>query len=225
MLGDSCKVVKWEEILFCWWWFIWLCKLTSQTHPLLFTGGVSVVWPSEGKWRRCRHRGYRLQVGCHAARVCCFFLTLLSPDRLLRPFRLQEPGSLQRISSRRRKRPRISRQDTTESEDDGGRSHRSHRWNLRLSPDRTRSRTILEVLHFSTGADKNKSNSDFLPSFPRRAYRRSGHWSSVHPMWRSKIVHLRRPGAPDCWQLCGHLPSLFPSSSSSRCHSPSRSSS
>ncbi|KAM9425339.1 uncharacterized protein KZ484_009062 [Pholidichthys leucotaenia] len=58
--------------------------------------------------------------------------------------RLQEPGSLQRISSRRRKRPRVARQDTTESEDDGGRSHRSHRWNLRLSPDRTHSRTILE---------------------------------------------------------------------------------
>ncbi|XP_075884031.1 uncharacterized protein LOC142889284 [Nelusetta ayraudi] len=58
--------------------------------------------------------------------------------------RLQEPGSLQRISSRRRKRPRVSRQDTTESEDDGGRSHRSHRWNLRLSPDRAQSRTILE---------------------------------------------------------------------------------
>ncbi|XP_045919680.1 uncharacterized protein si:ch211-63p21.1 [Micropterus dolomieu] len=58
--------------------------------------------------------------------------------------RLQEPGSLQRISSRRRKRPRVARQDTTESEDDGGRSHRSHRWNLRLSPDRAPSRTILE---------------------------------------------------------------------------------
>ncbi|XP_042256342.1 uncharacterized protein si:ch211-63p21.1 isoform X1 [Thunnus albacares] len=58
--------------------------------------------------------------------------------------RLQEPGSLQRISSRRRKRPRVARQDTTESEDDGGRSHRSHRWNLRLSPDRAHSRTILE---------------------------------------------------------------------------------
>ncbi|XP_026151327.1 uncharacterized protein LOC113123451 [Mastacembelus armatus] len=58
--------------------------------------------------------------------------------------RLQEPGSLQRISSRRRKRPRVARQDTTESEDDGGRSHRSHRWNLRLSPDRGQSRTILE---------------------------------------------------------------------------------
>uniref|UniRef100_A0A3Q3J200 Uncharacterized protein n=1 Tax=Monopterus albus TaxID=43700 RepID=A0A3Q3J200_MONAL len=57
---------------------------------------------------------------------------------------LQEPGSLQRISSRRRKRPRVARQDTTESEDDGGRSHRSHRWNLRLSPDRAHSRTILE---------------------------------------------------------------------------------
>ncbi|XP_056156835.1 uncharacterized protein si:ch211-63p21.1 [Lampris incognitus] len=58
--------------------------------------------------------------------------------------RLQEPGSLQRISSRRRKRPRVTRQDTTESEDDGGRSHRSHRWNLRLSPHRAQNRTILE---------------------------------------------------------------------------------
>uniref|UniRef100_A0A3P8RPI9 Si:ch211-63p21.1 n=1 Tax=Amphiprion percula TaxID=161767 RepID=A0A3P8RPI9_AMPPE len=57
---------------------------------------------------------------------------------------LQDPGSLQRISSRRRKRPRVARQDTTESEDDGGRSHRTHRWNLRLSPDRAHSRTILE---------------------------------------------------------------------------------
>ncbi|XP_077400459.1 uncharacterized protein LOC144035034 isoform X2 [Vanacampus margaritifer] len=58
--------------------------------------------------------------------------------------RLQEPGSLQRISSRRRKRQRLARQDTTESEDDGGLTHGSHRWNLRLSPDRTHSRTILE---------------------------------------------------------------------------------
>ncbi|RVE60288.1 hypothetical protein OJAV_G00179570 [Oryzias javanicus] len=58
--------------------------------------------------------------------------------------RLQEPGTLQRISSRRRKRPQVARQDTTESEDDGGRSHKSHRWNLRLSPDRSHSRTILE---------------------------------------------------------------------------------
>lgn len=58
--------------------------------------------------------------------------------------RLQEPGSLQRISSRRRKRPRIARQDTTESEDDGGRSHRSHRWSLRLSPHRAHNRTLLE---------------------------------------------------------------------------------
>uniref|UniRef100_A0A3B3I8M4 Si:ch211-63p21.1 n=1 Tax=Oryzias latipes TaxID=8090 RepID=A0A3B3I8M4_ORYLA len=57
---------------------------------------------------------------------------------------LQEPGTLQRISSRRRKRPQVARQDTTESEDDGGRSHKSHRWNLRLSPDRSHSRTILE---------------------------------------------------------------------------------
>ncbi|CAL8327061.1 unnamed protein product [Lota lota] len=58
--------------------------------------------------------------------------------------RLQEPGSLQRISSRRRKRPRPTRQDTTESEDDGGRSQWTPRWNPRLSPHRTHSRTILE---------------------------------------------------------------------------------
>ncbi|CAL8376844.1 unnamed protein product [Gadus morhua 'NCC'] len=58
--------------------------------------------------------------------------------------RLQEPGSLQRISSRRRKRPRPTRQDTTESEDDGGRSQRTPRWNPRLSPHRGHSRTILE---------------------------------------------------------------------------------
>ncbi|XP_061664672.1 uncharacterized protein si:ch211-63p21.1 [Syngnathoides biaculeatus] len=58
--------------------------------------------------------------------------------------RLQEPGSLQRISSRRRKRQRLARQDTTESEDDGGLARAAHRWNLRLGPDRTRSRTILE---------------------------------------------------------------------------------
>lgn len=60
-------------------------------------------------------------------------------------FRLQIVGSLQRISSRKRKRQRITRQDTTESEDDGGRSHRTHRWSLRLSPHRTHNRTILEV--------------------------------------------------------------------------------
>ncbi|KAL4604827.1 hypothetical protein GN956_G25551 [Arapaima gigas] len=58
--------------------------------------------------------------------------------------RFPEAGSLHRISSRRRRRPRVARQDTTESEDDGGRSHRGHRWNLRLSPHRTHSRTILE---------------------------------------------------------------------------------
>ncbi|XP_068611774.1 uncharacterized protein si:ch211-63p21.1 [Brachionichthys hirsutus] len=58
--------------------------------------------------------------------------------------RLQESGSLQRISSRRRKRPRVARQDTTESEDDGGRSHGSDRWNLRLSPDRAHGRAIPE---------------------------------------------------------------------------------
>ncbi|KAI4887648.1 hypothetical protein NFI96_020502 [Prochilodus magdalenae] len=58
--------------------------------------------------------------------------------------RLQVVGSLQRISSRKRKRQRITRQDTTESEDDGGRSHRTHRWSLRLSPHRTHNRTILE---------------------------------------------------------------------------------
>ncbi|XP_024909534.1 uncharacterized protein LOC103385824 [Cynoglossus semilaevis] len=58
--------------------------------------------------------------------------------------RLHESGSLQRISSRRRKRPRVARQDTTESEDDGGKNHKPQRWNLRLSPDRAHSRTILE---------------------------------------------------------------------------------
>ncbi|XP_012678177.2 uncharacterized protein si:ch211-63p21.1 [Clupea harengus] len=58
--------------------------------------------------------------------------------------RLQVDGSLQRISSRKRKRQRITRQDTTESEDDGGRSHKTHRWNLRLSPHRTHNKTILE---------------------------------------------------------------------------------
>ncbi|KAG9260114.1 hypothetical protein AMEX_G27785 [Astyanax mexicanus] len=58
--------------------------------------------------------------------------------------RLQVAGSLQRISSRKRKRQRITRQDTTESEDDGGRSYRTHRWSLRLSPHRTHNRTILE---------------------------------------------------------------------------------
>lgn len=208
-----------HPVFLCRWWFISLCKLTFLHRRSVccqtLRGKVTPMPTS------------RIQIAGWMSRRTrpLYFLAPLSPDRLLRPFRLQEPGSLQRISSRRRKRPRISRQDTTESEDDGGRSHRSHRWNLRLSPDRTRSRTILEVLHFSTRADRNKSNSDFLSSFPRRAYRRSGHWSSVHPMWRSKIVHLRRPGAPGCWQLCGLLPSLFPSSSSSRCRSPSRSSS
>lgn len=58
--------------------------------------------------------------------------------------RLQEPGSLQRISSRRRRRAPIARQDTTESEDDSGRSHRSHRGILRVSPHRAHSRTIQE---------------------------------------------------------------------------------
>uniref|UniRef100_A0A3P9NPV2 Uncharacterized LOC103480304 n=1 Tax=Poecilia reticulata TaxID=8081 RepID=A0A3P9NPV2_POERE len=76
--------------------------------------------------------------------------------------------SLQRISSRRRKRPRVARQDTTESEDDGGRSHKSHRWNLRLSPDRAHSRTILEesvsqvrpLIITGPNVEKQKSPSD-----------------------------------------------------------------
>ncbi|XP_060772901.1 uncharacterized protein si:ch211-63p21.1 isoform X3 [Neoarius graeffei] len=58
--------------------------------------------------------------------------------------RLQVVGSLQRISSRKRRRQRVTRQDTTESEDDGGQSHRNHRWSLRLSPHRSPNRTILE---------------------------------------------------------------------------------
>lgn len=117
-----------------------------------------------------------------------------------RPPRLQEPGSLQRISSRRRKRPRISRQDTTESEDDGGRSHKSHRWNLRLSPDRTRSRTILEVdFSFLRGEVWTTLAQLWTPlsSPPRRAYRRSGRWSSVSRTRRSAIIQPRRRGAPD----------------------------
>ncbi|XP_049923779.1 uncharacterized protein si:ch211-63p21.1 isoform X2 [Epinephelus moara] len=89
--------------------------------------------------------------------------------------RLQEPGSLQRISSRRRKRPRVARQDTTESEDDGGRSHRSHRWNLRLSPDRAHSRTILEesisqvrpLVICRQNMEKQKSPVE-LPQGPKR---------------------------------------------------------
>ncbi|XP_042367842.1 uncharacterized protein si:ch211-63p21.1 isoform X2 [Plectropomus leopardus] len=88
--------------------------------------------------------------------------------------RLQEPGSLQRISSRRRKRPRVARQDTTESEDDGGRSHRSHRWNLRLSPDRAHSRTILE-----------------------EAYHRSDLWSSAGKTSRGKRVRRSCLEAPN----------------------------
>ncbi|XP_054914680.1 uncharacterized protein si:ch211-63p21.1 isoform X1 [Poeciliopsis prolifica] len=82
--------------------------------------------------------------------------------------RIQEHSSLQRISSRRRKRPRVARQDTTESEDDGGRSHKSHRWNLRLSPDRAHSRTILEesvsqvrpLVITGPNVEKQKSRSD-----------------------------------------------------------------
>ncbi|XP_007541642.1 uncharacterized protein LOC103130243 isoform X1 [Poecilia formosa] len=82
--------------------------------------------------------------------------------------RIQEHSSLQRISSRRRKRPRVARQDTTESEDDGGRSHKSHRWNLRLSPDRAHSRTILEesvsqvrpLIITGPNVEKQKSPSD-----------------------------------------------------------------
>ncbi|KAK1792630.1 hypothetical protein P4O66_012574 [Electrophorus voltai] len=58
--------------------------------------------------------------------------------------RLQDVGSLQRISLRKRKRQRIARQDTTESEDDGGWCQRTHRWSLRLSPHRPHNRTILE---------------------------------------------------------------------------------
>ncbi|XP_035280415.1 serine/threonine-protein kinase Nek4-like isoform X4 [Anguilla anguilla] len=58
--------------------------------------------------------------------------------------RLQGGSPLQRMSSRRRRRQRLARPDTTESEDDGGRSHRAHRWSLRLSPHRTHNRTILE---------------------------------------------------------------------------------
>uniref|UniRef100_A0AAV2KUW7 Gypsy retrotransposon integrase-like protein 1 n=1 Tax=Knipowitschia caucasica TaxID=637954 RepID=A0AAV2KUW7_KNICA len=81
--------------------------------------------------------------------------------------RLQEAGSLHRISSRRRKRPRISRQDTTESEDDGGHSHRTHRWNLRLSPSHSHSRPIME--ESISQAARSYSSAFTLPG-QRRIY-------------------------------------------------------
>ncbi|XP_068164245.1 uncharacterized protein si:ch211-63p21.1 isoform X2 [Antennarius striatus] len=109
--------------------------------------------------------------------------------------RLQEPGSLQRISSRRRKRPRVARQDTTESEDDGGRSYASNRWNLRLSPERAHSRTILEV------------EMHQMVISPWRAYPRSGRWSSASQTPRGDRIHWRRPEPPD---VCGRLPSPYP---------------
>ncbi|XP_028649392.1 uncharacterized protein si:ch211-63p21.1 [Erpetoichthys calabaricus] len=58
--------------------------------------------------------------------------------------RLQETQPLQRVSSKRRRRPRIVKQDTTESEDDGGRNQRTHRWNLRLSPHHGPNKPIIE---------------------------------------------------------------------------------
>ncbi|KAM6949522.1 uncharacterized protein FYW47_015901 [Aplochiton taeniatus] len=91
--------------------------------------------------------------------------------------RLHEPGSLQRISSRRRKRPRVARQDTTESEDDGGRSHRSHRWNLRLSPHRAQSKPILEesvsqvrplIICRPSVGDGDRTSSDDSPQSPKK---------------------------------------------------------
>ncbi|XP_038631945.1 chromobox protein homolog 8-like isoform X2 [Scyliorhinus canicula] len=51
--------------------------------------------------------------------------------------RLRESEILHRTSSKRRRRPKLVKQDTTESEDDSGRhSERPHRWNLRLSPQK-----------------------------------------------------------------------------------------
>lgn len=55
----------------------------------------------------------------------------------------------------------------------------------------------------------------------RRAYHRSGRWSSVGQTLRGKRVRSKGPEAPDFWCLCGHPPSLSLSSSSSRCLSPS----
>uniref|UniRef100_A0A1A8QN28 Uncharacterized protein n=1 Tax=Nothobranchius pienaari TaxID=704102 RepID=A0A1A8QN28_9TELE len=98
--------------------------------------------------------------------------------------RLQDASTLQRISSRRRKRPRVARQDTTESEDDGGRSHRSHRWNIRLSPDRAQSRTILEesvsqvrpLVISGPIVEKQKS-----PAQPPRGAKPTSLWASLSP--------------------------------------------
>ncbi|XP_026878646.2 uncharacterized protein si:ch211-63p21.1 isoform X2 [Electrophorus electricus] len=70
--------------------------------------------------------------------------------------RLQDVGSLQRISLRKRKRQRIARQDTTESEDDGGWCQRTHRWSLRLSPHRPHNRTILEVSSIENTSEFNR---------------------------------------------------------------------
>uniref|UniRef100_A0A1A8IGQ8 Uncharacterized protein n=2 Tax=Nothobranchius kuhntae TaxID=321403 RepID=A0A1A8IGQ8_NOTKU len=98
--------------------------------------------------------------------------------------RLQDASTLQRISSRRRKRPRVARQDTTESEDDGGRSQRSHRWNIRLSPDRAQSRTILEesvsqvrpLVISGPIVEKQKS-----PAEPPRGAKPTSLWASLSP--------------------------------------------
>ncbi|XP_067870563.1 polycomb group protein Pc [Heterodontus francisci] len=58
--------------------------------------------------------------------------------------RLRDTEILHRTSSKRRRRPKIVKQDTTESEDDCSRHReRPHRWSLRLSPQRE-TRSIAE---------------------------------------------------------------------------------
>ncbi|XP_063043373.1 uncharacterized protein si:ch211-63p21.1 isoform X2 [Engraulis encrasicolus] len=123
--------------------------------------------------------------------------------------RVQVSGSLQRISSRKRKRQRITRQDTTESEDDGGKCQKPHRWNLRLSPHHAQSKTILEesvsqvrplVLSPRSGAEGHNTTKTVTttssssssgstthddPS-PKRGSRGSG-WTLLESLWPSAL--------------------------------------
>ncbi|KAJ3585299.1 hypothetical protein NHX12_014020, partial [Muraenolepis orangiensis] len=118
---------------------------------------------------------------------------------------LQEPGGLQRISSRRRKRPRVTRQDTTESEDDGGRSQRAPpRWSLRLSPHRT-------PLVIGRPSPKAQTTSSSSSPEASRGFRQaisldlSPTWFPPPPAfrnavpWRSNMIPLVSPTTlPEC---------------------------
>lgn len=181
-------------------------------------GGVCIVRPSGGEWCRCRYRGHRLQVWAHTHTSPHYLCTCRPALAAVWPHaftlsRLQEPGSLQRISSRRRKRPRVSRQDTTESEDDGGRSHRSHRWNLRLSPDRAHSRTILEV-RTKRFSSTDSSCSLFVPcwTFCYLFFASQESISQVRPLVICRPNADRHKSPVEGRQGSGFLMSLWPSS-------------